>query len=233
MLDLIINRKAPRRDGLLAMVAGQIVAASTARLPRLVRNDGEPVKLRVAEPSQSGANFDPVDLSGYTVRIGIGTPDQTPTAGTFKLQVGADVTPDLSYDATAVEVETELNLLPDIFAQGGVTVEKIATGAYKVTWVEEGVEGSIPATASRSSVVRIYPLPLVTSYTGGGPTNLDGATTFSAALNSLFWVVINGVWSAWRLESGTAATDVDAGIIRPTDYNASTNAVNLVRVAGL
>ncbi|MEY2500580.1 MAG: hypothetical protein QOI07_914 [Verrucomicrobiota bacterium] len=232
-MDLLINRKARDRAGLLSVVNGAFMA-STAKLPRLVRNDGEPVTVRVFNPSDSGdKDFVEVDLSNVSVRIGIGLPDQAPTAGTFFLQVGSDVTADLPFNASAAVVEAALNLLPGIIAQGGVTVTKPADGAYQVIWNVAGTQGSIPATLLRSATPRIYQLPAVTGYTGGGATNLDGITTRTSAINSLFVVVVNGVMSVWRLEAGTAATDTDAGIIRPADYDATTNAVNLIRVEGL
>lgn len=232
-MDLLINRSSRDRAGLLAAVSGQAMA-STARLPLLVRNDGEPVVVRLFEPSTSGVrDYDEIDLTDASVRIGIGLPDLVPTAGTFTLQVGASVTDDLPFDATAETVEAALNLLADIVSDGGVTVTKPAAGMYQVTWVESGTLGTITTTITRSPLPRIYPLPGVTGLSGGGSTNLDGASTTTTALNSLFVVVVNGVMSVWRLEAGTAVTDLDAGIVRPTDYDSVTNPVNLVRVEGL
>jgi hypothetical protein len=232
-MDLIINRSAPDRAGLLSVVNGQMVG-STSKLPRLVRNDGEPITIRVAQPSDAGAhNFDEIDLDGVSVRVGIGLPDQVPTDGTFFLQVGSDVTADLPYNATAAQVEAALNFLPGIIGQGGVTVDSPAPGAYRVTWVVPGTQGTIPSTALRSTIPRIYPLPLVTGYTGGGSANLDGTPTIGAALNSLFIPVIGGVMSVWRLQNGTATSNAPGGVIRPTDYDAVANPVNLIRVEGV
>lgn len=78
----------------------------------------------------------------------------------------------------------------------------------------------------------VFNLPYVTGYTGGGSLNLDGAVTAGIPINTLYQVVVDGSLSEWRLVAGTAVTDVDAGVIRPTDYDASTNAKNLVRVIG-
>lgn len=231
-MELIINRKDPSKRGLLAQIGGRLVA-STARLDRLIRNDGEPLTIRVADPSNAGAvEFTEVDISTASVRVAVGLPDQVPDKGTAFFQVGSDVTAAVAIDDAAA-IETELNLIPDVIAQGGVTVEISGPGLVQVTWVVVGTQGSIAATLLRSTTVRIYPMPLVTGYTGGGTTKADGTATVGAALNSLFVFVIGGVMSVWRLETGTAATDTDAGVIRPVDYDAVLNIVNLVRVEGL
>jgi hypothetical protein len=41
------------------------------------------------------------------------------------------------------------------------------------------------------------------------------------------------VISDWQLQAGNANTDTVAGVIRPVDYNTTSNAKNLVRVGGL
>ena len=77
-------------------------------------------------------------------------------------------------------------------------------------------------------------LTSVTRLTGGvAATDLDAVPTVSLPVGTLIRVVVSGVESAWRVEAGTAVTNTATGVIRPTDYNASTNAKNLVRVAGL
>ena len=233
-LDLIINVADPDLKGLCSVIGTKVVASPGKKLPHLVRNDGQPVRLRFVEPSTAGTTaFDEVDISDASVRVAIGIPDQIPTGGTFFLQVGSATTADLPYNATAAEVQTALNALTPVIEDGGVTVTKPADGFYQVTWNVAGAQGSIAATLLRSAVPRIYMLPNVTSYTGGTETALDGATTATAAIHSLFVVVINGVMSTWRLQAGTEVSDAAGGVIRPVDYDLTTNAVNLVRVEGI
>lgn len=141
-MDLIINRSAPDRAGLLSFVNGQIMA-STAKLPRLVRNDGEPITVRVAEPSQSGVrDYDEVDISGATVRVGIGLPDLAPTAGTFNLTetTGPNSINGLAFNVTELDLEIALNLLPAIITAGGVSVAKLSAGNYQVTFLNPGAQ---------------------------------------------------------------------------------------------
>jgi hypothetical protein len=66
-------------------------------------------------------------------------------------------------------------------------------------------------------------LPAVTGLMGGGATKLDGLATVGITPPVLVELVIGDVPSKWLLKAGTDAVDND-GSLRPTDYNASTNA---------
>lgn len=64
----------------------------------------------------------------------------------------------------------------------------------------------------------------VTGYTGGGATNLDGVATVALAVPEVFSFLHATLgYQLYRLRAGTDAQNVP-GIIRPLDYNASTNA---------
>lgn len=82
-----------------------------------------------------------------------------------------------------------------------------------------------------SPIPRTYFLTGLVNFTGGGPTKVDGAAhTIGKALGSIFRGVVLGTLYEWELQAGTQASN-PPGIIRPTDYNAGTNAVNLILVA--
>lgn len=159
-MELFINRQARDRAGLLALVNGQIMR-STAKLPLLVRNDGEPVTVRVADPSQSGVrDFDEVDISTAIVRVGIGLPDLAPTVGTFTISetTGPDLSSSLAFNATAAVVEAAVNEFPEIVDAGGVTVIKPSAGVYQITFVDPGVQ--TPRFTANTS--RLAPLSVAT-----------------------------------------------------------------------
>ena len=63
----------------------------------------------------------------------------------------------------------------------------------------------------------------ITGLTGGGATKLDGITTVgkSSLISSIY---VTSELQDWLLVAGTDAEDSANGIIRPDDYNASTNA---------
>ena len=65
--------------------------------------------------------------------------------------------------------------------------------------------------------------PAITGLTGGGSTKLDGIVT--AGKSSLLTTIyVSGELQDWLLLSGTDAENSAAGIVRPDDYHASTNA---------
>lgn len=65
---------------------------------------------------------------------------------------------------------------------------------------------------------------------GGTSTDLDSFTTSGAQNNIYAWVITDaGVPSLWVLRTGTAATDVLSGILRPQDYTAL-NTRNWIRI---
>jgi len=65
--------------------------------------------------------------------LAIGRIDATPTSGDFKLSYNAELTSVLPYNATASQLQTELNALPSIAAIGGVVVVKNGT-LFRVIW---------------------------------------------------------------------------------------------------
>lgn len=63
----------------------------------------------------------------------------------------------------------------------------------------------------------------ITSLTGGGATALDGIAT-AGKTKLLATIYVDAELQDWRLFDGTTAEDAVNGIVRPDDYNASTNA---------
>lgn len=63
----------------------------------------------------------------------------------------------------------------------------------------------------------------LTGLTGGGSTNLDGVTTTTLDVGALAMFLVSGALETYRLRSGTDA-EASPWVVRPDDYNASTNA---------
>lgn len=87
---------------------------------------------------------------------------------------------------------------------------------------------SYPTTAQFQAGA-VHPAPTITSLTGGGATALDGQETGNTddpTLPTGYTILLSigrvGQW--WQLIAGTDAEDVTAGVVRPDDYHASTNA---------
>jgi hypothetical protein len=75
--------------------------------------------------------------------------------------------------------------------------------------------------------------PEVTTYLGSGPEALRSKSTAGKVGTVFLAFVAPAGMVAWRVESGTAETDLDSGIIKPLDFNPTTNPVNLIRGLGI
>jgi len=85
---------------------GNLVAAGSARnglLPTLTRNDSYNLRVRLQERDQSGLLRD-LDLTGSSVKLGIGGIDGDPTDGQFKLVLNSVTSNAISFNATTTQV---------------------------------------------------------------------------------------------------------------------------------
>jgi hypothetical protein len=99
---------------------GNLVAAGSARngtLPTLTRNDSYNLRVRLQERDQSGFLRD-LDLTGSSIKLGIGGIDGDPTAGQFKLILNSVTSNAISFNATPLQVYTAISGI----AGTGVTV---------------------------------------------------------------------------------------------------------------
>lgn len=113
--------------------------------PLFVRNDGNPIALRLCRPSTSGVRvFDDFDPTDYTVSLAIGEPDEVPTAGTWQLTSGANTTAALAANISATDLQTALNLLSGV----DVTVASSAPGLFVVTFTTLGAQTLLTAPAN-------------------------------------------------------------------------------------
>lgn len=94
----------------------------------------------------------------------------------------------------------------------------------KITLVRSVATGSESAATDATASVALATLTSITALTGGTATCLDAVATVGVTAGRLITLVISDVLQIWQLKAGTEAEDESAGIIRPDDYNASTNA---------
>ena len=81
-----------------------------------------------------GGSFTEYEFSPSTaVTLAIGRVDTAADSGTFKLKSGANTTTAIDAGASAEDVQTALNALASITAEGGVTVTKV-TNSYRIVW---------------------------------------------------------------------------------------------------
>ena len=168
-LDFIVNTQ----NGQL--LSGFNSATQAPTQPSFVFGDTTPVSVRLVEPSGSSDQpWSDIDLTGKSVRIGIGSPGGYPTAGTFTLTYGANTTTALSFDSTAAQVSAALNLLASIISAGGVSVSSTAAGSYRIVFTTVGV-----TTAITGNSTSLYPTS--TAY-------IAEAQTGSASVQAVFVV---------------------------------------------
>ena len=112
---------------------GNLVAAGSARngtLPTLTRNDSYNLRVRLQERDTSGFLRD-LDLTGSSIKLGIGGIDGDPTDGQFKLVLNSVTSNAISFNATTTQV---YNAISGIAGTGvGVTTYGNENFAYLIT----------------------------------------------------------------------------------------------------
>ena len=112
---------------------GNLVAAGSARngtLPTLTRNDSYNLRVRLQERDQSGFLRD-LDLTGSSIKLGIGGIDADPTDGQFKLVLNSVTSTAISFNATTTQF---YNAISGIAGAGvGVTTYGNENFAYLIT----------------------------------------------------------------------------------------------------
>jgi len=147
---------------------GNLVAAGSARsgtLPTLTRNDSYNLRLRLQERDQSGFLRD-LDLTGSSIKLGIGAIDGDPTDGQFKLVLNSVTSTAISFNATTTQF---YNAISAIAGSGvGVTTYGSELFAYLITSATFNTAMSFSGSAftlfPTSSVIvstRRFPAPSV------------------------------------------------------------------------
>ena len=112
---------------------GNLVAAGSARngtLPTLTRNDSYNLRVRLQERDSSGLLRD-LDLTGSSIKLGIGGIDADPTDGQFKLVLNSVTSNAISFNATTTQL---YNAISGIAGTGvGVTTYGNENYAYLIT----------------------------------------------------------------------------------------------------
>ena len=112
---------------------GNLVAAGSARngtLPTLTRNDSYNLRVRLQERDTSGFLRD-LDLTGSSIKLGIGGIDADPTDGQFKLILNSVTSSAISFNATTTQL---YNAISAIASSGvGVTTYGQEEFAYLIT----------------------------------------------------------------------------------------------------
>lgn len=144
-IDLYVNRNNTRglASGLIKSATDKTVVA----FPSLVMGDSLALSLKVVSDTSTGALE---TLTGYSIRLGVGTPGSLPTGGTFTITDGTDTTSALAYNVSAASMQTALNALNTSTGPFGDTVVVTGTagGPYKITFDSNGAQSSLSVAAT-------------------------------------------------------------------------------------
>lgn len=120
------------------------------------------------------------------------------------------------------------------FAPAELTVT-LADGSSQTTSATVPVVLKMPVATPAASTFPVYQRTAfqpLTAYTGSGDS-LQALTTAGGVIStgSVAFTVVDAVLHTWQLQAGTNATDAASGYVRPSDYNASTNARVWVQIS--
>ena len=105
---------------------------AVANYPTFKQGDNFQIDIHFLKRSANSSIELPTAGSSY--KLAIGNPDARPTSGTWVLAYGSSQV-EFDYNETAASVETSLNLIPEIIAEGGVTVALVnGNTTYRITF---------------------------------------------------------------------------------------------------
>lgn len=97
---------------------GSVVGGS---LPTLTRNDSYTLRLRLMERQINGT-YNDIDLTGATLKVGIGGIEDTPSDGSFKLIANGVTSSEIPYNASAIAVYNAIsNNVSTVSLYGGLS----------------------------------------------------------------------------------------------------------------
>lgn len=213
--EFVINKDAPNRDGMTVSFAD----STSGSIGTLTREDGLDGRYRVTQTPEGGQereaaqDFDPVDITGASLSVAIGKPDEPPEQGTWILNWNGGGAPQtISFDATAAQVKTAL----EAAGTGTVTVEKTNVVTFKITW---------SAVGDQAGAINVTTTGLVPPSTGAVLTLIEGSATIKEV--RILTLRQN------NYASGTAAATADAGVLAVTSLQTGTSQLPSIQRIGI
>lgn len=216
------------RSGAVNIDIGVFAGESVASLSGVTS-----VTMRVKENRYSTANL----ISKTVAAASFGSPDAPTwlngTAQHARFELSSS---DTNIDTVEQTGKRELHVVFTALNGDGNT---IPLGAGMITILDdndstasdpsENPDAAMSPAQADARYLRWY--SAVTGLTGSTAADLDSITTTTLDTLSLAVFAISGEFQVWELQAGTAAENAANGIVRPDDYNASTNAKIWVRIS--
>jgi hypothetical protein len=130
-------------------LATSLTSLTPATAPRFVKGDNGEINLYFLEATGNvSAPFSVVDMTGTTVKFGVGTRTGTPASGTFTLSFGGETSGAIAFSATAGAISSALNSLSAITAAGKVSVDGTMATNFVISFNSAGTRSAITANVS-------------------------------------------------------------------------------------
>ena len=130
-------------------LATSLTSLAPATAPRFVKGDNGEINLYFLEATGNvSAPFNVVDLTGTTVKFGVGTRTGVPASGTFTLSFGGETSGAIGFSATAGAISSALNSLSAITAAGKVSVDGTMATNFVISFNSAGTRSAITANVS-------------------------------------------------------------------------------------
>ena len=131
-------------------LATSLTSLTPATAPRFVKGDNGVINLYFLEATGNvSAPFNVVDMTGTTVKFGVGTRTGVPSSGIFTLSYGGETSGAIGFSATAGAISSALNSLSAITSAGSVSVDGTMATNFVISFNSAGTQSSITANVSR------------------------------------------------------------------------------------
>ena len=131
-------------------LATSLTSLTPATAPRFVKGDNGEINLYFLEATGNvSAPFNVVDMTGTTVKFGVGTRTGVPASGTFTLSFGGETSGAIGFSATAGAISSALNSLSAITSIGKVSVDGTMATNFVISFNSAGTRSAITANVAR------------------------------------------------------------------------------------
>ena len=131
-------------------LATSLTSLAPATAPRFVKGDNGEINLYFLEATGNvSAPFSVVDMTGTTVKFGVGTRTGVPASGTFTLSFGGETSGAIGFSATAGAISSALNSLSAITSAGSVSVDGTMATNFVISFNSAGTRSAITGNFAR------------------------------------------------------------------------------------
>ena len=130
-------------------LAQSLTSLFPADFPSFVKGDTGQINLYFLQATGNiQTPFTVMDMTGTSVKFGVGTRTGTPRSGTFTLSFGGETSGAIGFSATAGAISSALNSLSAITSIGGVSVDGDVSSNFVINFNSAGTRSAITADVS-------------------------------------------------------------------------------------